>query len=350
MMPARENIFMEAKVKIIEVGIPRTHNGVQISVIAAEEIEGEYEKRSFFYIFYIGILWLVSIWAMISNFARAILSKISRKRKGSLPRILWEMGRDKEHISSFFVDRFSRFNHQAKWGAAGWRSLELFYNYHKRIKPQLNGNLEGFLTRYWIEKMENRQAVTNRLKLVIRLLSEAFLKFINEPEIRIISLASGSAQAVIEAMQKNPNLNIKALLIDVDSTAIEESKRLVELAGLKERFSFINNSAAILESICADFKPHIIEMVGFLDYRPDKKAVKLISRINNVLVEGGIFLTCNIRKNHEKVFLNWVLLWPMIYRDEKQLANLLVGGGFSPDNIQIIYEPFRIHGIGVCRK
>jgi hypothetical protein len=33
-----------------------------------------------------------------------------------------------------------------------------------------------------------------------------------------------------------------------------------------------------------------------------------------------------------------------------EFAELLVEGGFAPENIRIIYEPFRIHGVAVGRK
>jgi hypothetical protein len=59
---------------------------------------------------------------------------------------------------------------------------------------------------------------------------------------------------------------------------------------------------------------------------------------------------CNINKNREKMFLDWLLLWPMIYRNENELADILIQGGFAPEKIQIIYEPFRIHGIAVVRN
>jgi hypothetical protein len=210
--------------------------------------------------------------------------------------------------------------------------------------------LEGRLTHHWIEKMENRQAVTNRLKVLIDLLDESFSGFSQESEIRLVSIASGSAQAVIEALQKNPKLNIKAILIDADSPAIAEANKTIKSSGLDDRFSLICNSSKCLEEVCVDFRPHIIEMVGFLDYRPQKQAIQLIDRIRNCLPENGLFITCHFNKNREKIFLDWLLLWPMIYRDENELADLLIQGGFAPGNIQIIYEPFRIHGIAVCRK
>jgi len=319
---------------------------IPVQVLAPEKFGGEYNRRS---LSYIGSLWAASALAMATNVSQAMLRKAIN---GTTPlgQILWEMGRDKNHVSSFFIDRFSRYNHEAKYGAAGWRSLDLFYNYHERIAPELKNDLEGALTRYWIERMENRQAVTNRLKVTINLLVDAFEVFAREEEIRLISIASGSAQAVVEAMKQCPTLKISALLIDADESAIGEAKRLVKAAGLENSFSFIHDTTKALENAAHTFKPHIIEMVGFLDYRPRKQAIALISRIRQHLPEGGIFITCNIRKNREKVFLDWILLWPMIYRSEREFGDLLVNGGFQMDRIKLVYEPFKIHGIAVCRK
>ena len=132
---------------------------VEIRTLAAEEFGGEHNLMSQTYI---GILKAASFWAMVTNSSQVFYRKVVKKRKDSFGKILWEMGRDPNHISSSFFDRFSQFNHQAKYGAAGWKALDLFYNYNEKIKPQLDGNWEGRMTRHWVEKMENRQAVANK--------------------------------------------------------------------------------------------------------------------------------------------------------------------------------------------
>jgi Putative lysophospholipase. len=326
------------KIKTVKGELP-------VHVIAPDKFGGEYDRRS---LFYVGGVWAASALAMVTNLAQALYRKVAHG--GSLDKILWEMGRDRDHISSFAVDRLSKFNHRAKYRAAGWRSLDLFYNYHERIKPQLKGDFEGLITRHWIGKLENRQAVTNRLKISIDLLVAAFSEFPAEKEIRIFSIASGSAQAVVEAIKRCPQLDIKVLLLDVDTSAINESKKMVRDAGLDAHFSYINDTTKVMEDTARTFQPHIIEMVGFLDYRRRKQAIDLIDRIRMHLPEGGIFITCNIRKNREKIFLDWILLWPMIYRSEEEFADVLVNAGFPAKNIRLIYEPFKIHGIAVCRK
>ena len=93
-------------------------NGLTVVTVSPKEYGLEYEKRS---VLYIISLWLVSFCAMVTNLAQAISLKIFSKRENSLRQILWEMGRDINHVSSFAVDRFSRFNHRAKFGAAGFK-------------------------------------------------------------------------------------------------------------------------------------------------------------------------------------------------------------------------------------
>jgi len=341
-------------------------NGVLVQRLASHEFGGEFKRTGKFYL---AVLQVVSIWAMITNSAQIIFRLVGKDKSALWKAIAvrdykkiskelmklwlctsWEMGRDPNHISSTFVDRFSRFNHQAKWGAAGWKSLDVFYNYWENVQPKLGSDLEGWLTRFWIERMENRQAVTNRLKIAVNLIADALVKFAKEPEIRLLSIASGSAQADIRAMQRHPRLNIKAVLIDSDQTALNEAKKAIQEAGLEERFTLILGKTDVLEDVCKTFHPHVVEMVGFLDYRPKHKAIELIGRIRNVLPKDGVFITCNICPNPEKIFLNWVLLWPMIYRTPAQLAGLILGGGFTAESVKLFYEPFEIHGIAVAVK
>jgi len=318
---------------------------VPVHVMAAENFSGEHERRSWLYVAGVS---LVSILAMTTNSLQAAYRKMIEG--GSIGKHLWSMGRDPQHVSGILADRFSRYNHQAKYGAAGWRSLDLCYNYHEKVKPKLRRNFEGWITQQWIGKCENRQAISNRLKIAIDLLAKSFGEFVGEPEIRVLSIASGSAQAVVEAMKRCPERNVRVLLIDFDESAMDEARRLVHESGLENRFSYIIDTTKALEKTCLEFRPHIIEMIGFLDYRSRPKAITLIGRIRANLPEGGVFLTCNINRNREKIFLDWILLWPMIYRTEAELADVIVEGGFSPSKVRLVYEPFKIHGIAVCRK
>lgn len=322
-------------------------DGVNFIRLPAEKYGLEYKKVGFLYL---GFLWLVSICAMVVNLTQVLFLKLFKKREKSFRHILWEIGRDPNHISSFAVDRFSLLCREIKANAANWKALDICYNYLEKFKPTSDG-MANRITNFWLQNLMNRQAITNRKKVMIDLLVRAFNKFRHESEVRIISVASGSAQVVIEAIKKCPDINIKGILIDIDPTALAESKRLAETMGLDGKFMFVRGTArATLNRICKDFSPHIIEMVGFLDYLSKERGLRIIGLIEENLPSGGIFITSNIRKNPEKFLLDWVFLWPMIYRSKTELAELLIEGGFSPEKVEIVYEPHEIHGIGVCQK
>ena len=322
-------------------------NRVVVGEIDTDSLGVRHNKQG---IGYLVVLWLVSLLALLKNGLMALVLKVTIQHQTSLANILWDLGRSADHFSSLWVDRFSRFNHQAKYGAASWQALDLFYNFDETIKPQLTDTVEGKLTRFWIERMHNRQAVSIRLKTASHLIANAILRYRQEPVIRLVSIASGSAQAVIQGILLSGCPNVAVVLIDSNPDAIRSVQLLVEKAGLQHMFTFVNDTSRLLEMICDKYSPHIVEMMGFLDYRPRRKAIGLIERIYNCLLPGGTFLTCNIRRNPEKIFVDWVLLWPMIYRSEIGFSNLLIAGKFSPDDIQLYYDPFRIHGIAECFK
>lgn len=341
-----------------EVSLPRVHQppsaaravanlyGVQ-SHIWRTEPGIDYQPQGWLYLV---ALWAVSLVALCTNSLRALGRQWTVARHHSFVQILWQMGRNPQHISSPLVDGLSRFNHAAKTGAASERALALFYHYPESIKPLLTNDWEGRLTRFWIERMHNRQAVALRLQIATALLTDALNAYRHEPVIRIVSIATGSTEAVVQAIVASGLRNVEVTVLDNSTSALDAMRTLVTSVGLEGYFTFVQGTTRRLDVLCVGKPPHIIEMIGFLDYRPDAKAIQLIRNIYDGLAPGGTFFTGNIHPNPERIFLDWVLLWPMIYRTADQLVNLLISGEFAAHRIQLHYEPFAIHAIAVCHK
>jgi hypothetical protein len=171
-----------------------------------------------------------------------------------------------------------------------------------------------------------------------------------------VSLASGSAQAVVEAVQQCGRL-VQVKLLDSDVTAIEASKKMVEQARLSDQFEFIKTriDPRVIRRHCKQFEPHIVEMVGLMDYFNDEWAIRIIAEIKTHISSKGMFITCNINNAYsiEKEALDWVSLWPMLYRTPKEFSYILVEGWFNqckfkPNKIKITYDSFNIHGVAQC--
>jgi 2-polyprenyl-3-methyl-5-hydroxy-6-metoxy-1,4-benzoquinol methylase len=251
-------------------------------------------------------------------------------------------------INTFWFDGISPTCREMKENAMHWKALDIAYNY----KFEKGNDFITKITDFWL-KIKNAKAVRNRLKLVKKKLRKEINSVLGkEPEIRLLSIACGSAQGVIEVMAefKQKGASIKAIFLDLDPSAIEYSKKMAQKAGVINQITFVNRSAGDLEVAVNEFKPHIVEMVGFLEYRPKEKAIILTEKINKLLTSGGVALISNIAPNFERGFLSQVLNWPMVYRSPKELSEVIIKGGFNPKNCEIVYEPLRIHGIAICRK
>ncbi|MCK4635692.1 MAG: class I SAM-dependent methyltransferase family protein [Candidatus Moranbacteria bacterium] len=302
---------------------------------------------------YFFIIWLVSFFAMITNSIKILFRKffVKQYRGKNFKRIWWEMGRDEKHYSSLFIDRFSKTNHYIKVKAASSMALDVVYDWEDRIRKGNTGNnLASKFTNFWFNNIDNQKALNNRRILVTSLLNKTIKEFKNESEIRLISIAAGSARAVISVIKENKDCNIKVILIDKDEEALSNAKINAVKEGIADKFEFICDTAGSIVEVSKNFRPHIVEMVGLMDYFNTEKSIEVCGKIYNSLVEGGYFLTGNVKKNREKIFLDWGLLWPMIYKDEKVFEEIILGAGFSSENVSIFYEPFKIHGVSFSKK
>ena len=230
-------------------------------------------------------------------------------------------------------------------------ALEFLYTFNGKF-DFTNSFLDSFFTFFWQHNILNAKAARNRIKLVKRELSLAIEDLHRDKKrpINVFSLASGSARAIIEvaADLKKAGVLLEVKLLDLSPEALALSKKIALEKGVEDGIvEYCNDKVSNFLKYCKDWKPDIIEMVGFLDYLNQDKAIKLSSDIFSVLPLGGIFITCNIRNNYERKFISKVVDWQMIYREPEELLGVLLGGGFKPQKCKIIYDPTLIHGLAL---
>lgn len=298
----------------------------EISIVRDNNPNLGYEKKRWFYFLMMPIIYLLTLWVAIKK--KVLGSKLK--------------------INTFWFDGISPVCREIKENATTWKALDIIYNYI----PGKDKSFSGRVTDFW-NQLNNTKAIRNRLKLVKQKLKEEIERISQtESEIRLLSIASGSAQGAIEVMAefKQKNLFINAIFLDINLSAIEHSKNLAQKTKIIDQITFINKGVNALEEAVKDFYPHIVEVVGFLEYRLEEKSIKLIEKIYRLLLPGGVLLVSNVCNNLEKPFLYYIVNWSMIYRSPKELAEILIRGGFGTKNCQIICEPLKIHTLAICRK
>ncbi len=255
------------------------------------------------------------------------------------------------YYGSFFIDRFSSIGQHMRINAASWRALDDIYNYDEKAK-KLKG-LDLFLTNYYM-KLNNARALRNRARILSNfLIKDIKSRLQSNLEVSILSIASGSAQPVYEAIgvfSTEEQKKIKLSLLDIDPSAIDFSRELQKKYYIVSEIKRFNNSTSDLENLFAPNSFDIIEMAGFLDYRSDEKSIQLIKKLIKLMNKGGLFATCNIYPNIEKFFFDWLMLWPMIYRDKRRFEEILLKAGFKKGNINSIIEPLKVHVLSFCKK
>lgn len=206
-------------------------------------------------------------------------------------------------------------------GAGRWPALEAVYNWEPKKK-----GLDGLLEAFWMN-VRSAQALRNRRLIVVSILRETVTKAIKrDGEARILSVACGSAQTVLEAVQGMQNVRI--LGIDIDPTAIEYSKKLAERYGVED-IKWREGNILSPKSLADEFDPNIIEVVGLFDYLSDKVIVGLLHRLGKMARPGTTLLTAHVHPNSEKFMLHSIVDWDMIYRPRAEFERLMCEGGLE---------------------
>lgn len=315
---------MSTPAKEVEVAIAKNP---KLRVVKLRSSKTMFETRRRPYIMIVPIYWLIV--------ALVVVKKSLHRRWGS----------PGPEINFLLFDGLGLMNRAIKEGAKSWRALDIIYNYSFGGKRTIGGRVDDF----WIG-MINAQAVRNRLKVVKQELRKAILAHADKEEVRLLSLACGSAQGVIEVIAelKAEGIRTRVLLLDSDLTALDYAEKLAFRHGVFDQVETVCGNVLRSAGISRKFQPDVVEMLGMLDYLSSETAIKLIGNIRRSLKVNGVFLTCNIAPNAEMHFLRHVINWDdMIYRSSGELAEIIEGAGFT--DYVILYEPHGIHGVVVAQ-
>lgn len=256
--------------------------------------------------------------------------------------------RIKVRTNSFFVDGISINSRRMKEGATRWPSLDTCYNFTSGQGPTV---LHRIVDTWWMN-IRNAQAVRNRLKIAKHELRIAIeQKYRPGHPVKILSLASGSAQGVIEVAAElaKRGIETKLMLVDHDVTALRHARDLSHRHGV-EITTIEGNVLRFDKVIPEDYRPDITEMMGFLDYLSPTLSEFLLRRIRRNLAPEGTFFCCHIHPNRERFFLKWAVNWDsgMVYRTVPEFEELLHKGGFLTP--RILTEPHKIHSVSISGK
>ena len=230
------------------------------------------------------------------------------------------------------------------------KAIEILYK--KGATHASRNRAQKFMQEFWFHT-NNAKAVRNRLKLVEKVLRRTITSLTAlQKRINILSIASGSARAVIETLSSLniSNKKISVKFLDKSTEAIAYSKELANKLPRRYETEWITDTASNFPRYYRHEKPDIIEMVGLMDYFHDPWVIRILASIRENLSDKGTLITANIMPNMEQGFVSNIVGWKMIYRTPEDLADLALAAGFDRDKVRIVCEPLKIHAVLIAKK
>jgi CRP-like cAMP-binding protein/SAM-dependent methyltransferase len=257
----------------------------------------------------------------------------------------------KELFPYFMRSRLAeRAYYKPKGYAGDYQMMELIY----RQKPDGDGKL-GRLIDGWLLEQVPAQAVRNRRRLLRDLLDRLCRdKAKGDHCTRIMNLACGSCRELFDLLvQCDYSAQIEALCVDIDADALQFANQHVNTHSHQASVRFMHENVIkwALGRTRQDLPAQdIIYSSGLCDYLDRRLMAKLIERCYDLLLPGGAFIVGNFTTtNPDRLFMDNIMYWRLIHRDEKDVLDLFASTPFG-GNVEVKTEAHGVNLFAIAKK
>lgn len=250
---------------------------------------------------------------MLTELTRS-LTYLSEDEKSSYKKVIQES----ELFPILQQDPYTRRSFQKPWGYAGDAGL-IDYIY-LMDGPRPEDTLIGREIWHYCMQMYSCKAVRYRAQLMAEFIEKLASQI--GTALEVFAIASGYLRE-FNALT-NPTQSIKTFYaIDAEQTCVSHIN--THLAGLHAGVSATKQD--LLRLILGKDQQQAFDLVyalGIFDYLEDKLAIRLINRMLGMCKTGGKVLFANFCPGiTEQGYMEFIMDWYLIYRDESGIRNLL---------------------------
>jgi cyclopropane fatty-acyl-phospholipid synthase-like methyltransferase len=207
----------------------------------------------------------------------------------------------------------------------------------------------------WMDRMAVRynpisMATRNRRKLVTAKLVEVLKEYADEPTIHLMGIGAGPGLHLQDAVARSGISSDKARiwLIDRDSDSFEFGRQCARDRGLEHSVNYVQGDARDIRQVLPNVSPHIVKIVGLIEYLTDKEAIQLFSAMRDVIQPTGRLLTHGLVDLYNSgPFLARTFGLSHVQRTADEVRTLLKGVGF--ETISVSLTPMKIYPVLLCR-
>ena len=197
-------------------------------------------------------------------------------------------------------------------------------------------------------------AVRNRRHLLGKLIYETLARN-NETTTHITSLACGPAQELFDVYDSlDAPSRLRCSLIDIDLQALAFVMDKATQRKLNRFMEAFNQNLLHLASGRNKIKlpqQDLMYSIGLIDYFGDRFVVQLLDFIHDQLKPGGSVVLGNFHPNNSnRAFMDHVLEWKLIHRDEEDMHRLFALSKFGKTADAIHFEEEGINLFAQCYK
>ena len=222
-----------------------------------------------------------------------------------------------------------------------------------RDQPGGSGRLGAVLDRAFLDAPAVR-AVRNRRGLLAREIAQV-LEQKDGSSARVTSLACGPGREVFDVFEgiENPS-SLEASMIDIDFEALAFVSDKIAKRKLRRQMNLINANLVYLATGKQKLDlpdQDLVYSIGLVDYFNDKFVVALMDYVYEHLAPGGKIILGNFHvSNCCKAFIDYVMEWNLIHRNEEDMDCLYSTSRFGRGCTNILFEDEGINMFAECRK
>lgn len=222
----------------------------------------------------------------------------------------------------------------------GWRSMNIVYANQRPIDW-----MDRLAVRYNPISMDTR----NRRKLVTAKLTEIIKGVTSERPIHLLGIGAGPGLQLQDSVVRSGLTadQVRIWLIDRDADAFSYGRQCAHERGLERSVEFLQGDAREIRAVLPNVVPHVIKIVGLLEYLNDDHALRLFTAMRDVIHPDGKLLTHGLVDRYKSgVFLSRAFGLKHVQRTASDVQQLLSSAGFKTTGV--FETPMQIYPVVVA--
>ncbi|MDR2551168.1 MAG: cyclic nucleotide-binding domain-containing protein [Desulfobulbus sp.] len=247
----------------------------------------------------------------------------------------------------------SRFAERAYFKPKGYAGDFLMMEHIYADIPKGEGKLGEIIDSFCLQRPGSRAIRGRRILMRDALARLSRANAARGATTRIMNLACGPNRELFDFLGDcEYSDTIEALCVDIDSEALQYTNQYVNI--FPHRASIRLMSENVIKWALGRVNHHIepldiIYSAGLCDYLDPRLFRALITQCHRHLKPGGTLLLGNFTLYSDSLFLDKLLKWELIYRNEEELREIFAPTPFG-ENITIIAEQAQVNLFAVATK